>query len=137
MRLAPVILTLFMAMTALLVRGQQTELAWSPQREKVLYPGTDSLLIDSLPVQLSSIQLLSPARDTLPYVYRIYGKTYRYLSFPEPLKDTLILSYRVVEIDLNQRFRHKDTTLIIPEITNIRDPQLYSPGEKTAFKPFD
>ncbi|MEQ9263320.1 MAG: hypothetical protein RLP14_09185 [Owenweeksia sp.] len=126
-----------MAMMTLLVRGQETELAWSPHKEKLLLPGTDSVLIDSLPVQLASIQLLNTRRETLPYVYRLAGKTYRYLLFPEPLQDTLILAYQVLPANLNQRFRNKDTNLIIPEITDFRNPQLYETGEKTAFKPFD
>ncbi len=121
----------------LVAHGSRAQQAWSPDREKLLLPGTDSVLIDSLPIQLSSLRLLNTRGEEQPYVYRISGKTYRFLSFPEPLEDTLVLTYRFLDLDLNQSFRHKDTSLIIPEITNIRNPRLYESGEKTAFKPFD
>ncbi|MAN04161.1 MAG: hypothetical protein CMI35_13825 [Owenweeksia sp.] len=126
-----------LAATALGVQGQKTEWVWSPQQEKLLLPGTDSVLIDSLPVQLSSVRLQSTRGEEIPYVYRVEGKTYRYITFAKPIEDTLVLTYKRVPLNLNQRFRNKDTTLLIPEITRMQNSTLYESDEKSAFKPFE
>lgn len=117
------------------VQAQDSTL-WTSEKVKFLSPGIDSLLIDSLPVVISSIKLESLSTSTRIPPYQIKGKTYSYLVFESSISDSLKLSYSTIPLNLNESFSHKDTTLIIPNISFINPTvyQLQSPGE---FKPFD
>ncbi len=121
-------------LSALQLSAQPT--GWSPHRQQLILPGTDSLFLDSLPVVSASV-VFSDVDSIVRYpLYSFFQKPYTYLLFKESISDTLLLSYQVVDLPLNEVFRHKDTSLILPDFTT-RQEDLYQadPGSG-AFTPF-
>ena len=128
------ILFLFAASFSLL--GQNEKVAWKATLNKTLLPGTDSLLIDSLPVVLSSIKLKSIDGTDVSKAFNISGKTRSYIKFDNPIVDTLLLSYSIIPVDLNKTYSNKDTSLLLPEISSINRTK-YEVSSRSTFKPFE
>lgn len=110
---------------------------WSPDRLLLITPGTDSLFLDSLPVLDSEILFSDKKGRAIPMVYTLYSKPVSYLLFQEPPSDTVFVNFRVLKLPLNQRFSHKDTTLIIPDIVPNTEPAYQTTSNTEAFKPFE
>lgn len=117
------------------VQAQDSKL-WTSEKVKFLKPGTDSILIDSLPVVLSSLKLESLSQNRETPVYKIKGATYSFIVFERPLKDSLKLSYSFIPLNLNKNYSHKDSTLIIPSLSTPYHT-VYQVQSQTDFKPFD
>lgn len=126
-------LTLF---TSLVSFGQSEGQGWEGTRTKLLQPGIDSMLIDSLPVVLSTVRLLNSRGEISQLPFKTSGETRSYIIFEKKIQDSLYLKYSVIPIDLNQTFQNKDTSLLLPEITSFRN-NTYEVGSNKAFKPFE
>lgn len=117
------------------VRAQESNL-WSSEKSKILVPGIDSLLIDSLPVIISSIEIKTISKDQLIPKYEIKGQTFSYIVFNQTLTDSLFLIYSTIPINLNRSINHKDSSIFLPSISPLK-PQLYELGNSGDFKPFE
>lgn len=117
------------------LKAQDSKL-WTSEKTKILSPGIDSVLIDSLPVVISSLKLRSIDPQGITPTFEIKGTNYSYLIFSDPIKDSLKLTYSTVPLPLNQSFKHKDSSLILPSLSGFK-PKLYEVQTKNDFKPFD
>ncbi len=117
------------------LKAQDSKL-WTSEKTKILSPGIDSILLDSLPVVISSIKLRPLSKNGITPPFQIKGRNYSYLIFKNPLKDSLKLTYSTVPLQLNQSFSHKDSSLILPSISSF-NPKVYDVETKSDFKPFD
>lgn len=116
--------------------GQADPMGWTSKRTKTIVPASDSLFLDSLPVLKEHIKFTTKNGDSAQADYTLFQQPVSYIKFNSPPQDTLQLDFQVLPLPLNQKYQHKDTSLILPAFTNEKDP-LYRPESSTnTFTPF-
>ncbi len=116
--------------------GQTDPMGWTSKRSQIAAPAKDSLFLDSLPVLQEHIDFTTLSGFQAKPHYTLYQQPVSYIKFNTPLRDTLILNFQVLPLPLNQRFQHKDTSLILPAFAEEKDP-LYRPeSTNSTFTPF-
>ncbi len=89
------------------------------------FPLPDSLLLDSFTVNPESIQLLLPNQTKLDTSYYTYDINSGWLRFKKSLladSGTVSIQYEAMSVQLTKVYRHKDTTLLFPELKQFYDP---------------
>ncbi len=115
--------------------SQSDSLLWELRRERLVLPRHDSIFADSLAVYPPSLSFRNLAGDTVYPGYIFHRRPVSWLELSERHSDTLILSYRVLEFPLHQRFQHKDTSLLLPDEQAFSAPN-YQAADNNEFKPF-
>lgn len=89
------------------------------------FPLPDSLLLDSFTVNPESIQLLLPNQTKLDTSYYTFDINSGWLRFKKSLladSGTVSIQYEAMSVQLTKVYRHKDTTLLFPELKQFYDP---------------
>ena len=107
--------------------------------QKIIPAGTDTFALDSALVIPGSLVFESLSGESQMPTYRFKGTRPALLIFEPALRDTLRVRYQKIELNLFNPYRHKDTSLILPQ-TNFDarrlEQQTYSRAKAENFKPF-
>lgn len=110
----------------------------STRMQVLVPPGTDSLQLDSFPIMRSSAHLRNRFGDSLSLDFRLRGSQPAWLFLAEAQSDSLYLHYRRLPLRLYSPFFRKDSSLILPATTPLREglPAQSYAVETEEFSPF-
>lgn len=131
------ILCFLVFLSSINATAQEEIQIWQSQKAKLIAPNTDSLLVDSLAIDRSSIRI-SHMKTSKKFIdFHLSGKTFTYVVFDEQFLDTLRIEYISIALPLlNGIIRNKDTSLFLPQL-NSGIQRTYSPLPVQSFQPFE
>jgi hypothetical protein len=96
-------------------------------REKTIFIGSDTIIVDSLSVVPGTF-VSSPTLDSLGLRLDLVNALL--IRQDSTFSDSLKVSYRVFPIKFSEPYFHKDSTLMVPEESDNFDPFVYNPNEQ-------
>ncbi len=113
----------------------QTQI-WGPDKTLSLPAGTDSLFLDSLPVLSSQVHFTNMQGEPITLKYQLHTVPVSFILLDTVLTAPVLVDFRVLDLPVNKSYYNKDTSLIIPEITNLTKPNYEASSSPNAIELF-
>lgn len=120
---------LLLVLTVLGWAGSVRAQPLSNLRQRWITPGGDTLVLDTLSVAPGSLRILSGGEALDPATYWL--DPYRARLVLPQVSDSVLVTYRVLPLDLGRRAQHKDPTALTTLGNDRIDPFKYEPPRGT------